>query len=190
MTRRAPHSAKYSWARTESVEGVNSMDTSEPHMSQVRIVVDPQDLVHAAMSSAGLPTIYERQDGTPSDVEPTLTPPGSELTSNFRAPRSNLQGVRPLCWPDTVCMYPISDPHDAQLPVTLDLLATLGIDTGYYCKPARETELEVISIRDKPPSSERIDLTDSPETDLVPVETNRTTDDSTQTEKIGPKQHQ
>jgi len=143
MARQTPHSAKYYWARTEPAEGVISMDTSETHMPEVRIVADPQDLVHAAMNSAGLPTLSERQDGTPSDVEPTLTPLGSELTSNLRAPRSNLQGVRALCWPDTVSTYPISDPHDEPLPVTLDVLASLGIDTGYYCQPAWETELEV-----------------------------------------------
>ena len=182
MTRRAPYNVNYSWARTESVKGVTSMDTYEPHLSQIRIVADPQDMVHAAMSSAGLPTTYERQDGTPSDVEPT-TPPGSELTSNFRAPKSSLQGVRPSCWPDSVCMYPISDPHDAQLPVTLGLLETLGIDTSFYRETARETELEVIEIRDTPPTLEKFDGTELLETDLTPVETNRMTDDCTQTEK-------
>jgi len=181
MTKQAPHSAKYMWASTEPVESVNFMDVR--HTSQVRILANPQDMVHAAMIAADLPILMERQEGTPLDVEPSLTPPGSENTPKILAPQSTLQGVRPSCWPDTVCMYPISDPHEDQLPVTLDLWDALGIDTGYYRQPARETEMEVISIRDTHPSLHTMDSTALLQTDLVPLGTNSTTDDMTQTEE-------
>jgi len=81
MTRKPPHSVKYEWARTEQDKGTTSMGTPEVHLSQVGMVEEQRDLLHTVMDSVGLPTYSERQDGTPSDVEPIITPPGRKITS-------------------------------------------------------------------------------------------------------------
>jgi len=85
-------------------------------LTQVAFGVEQRDLLQRAMVSVGLPTETEWQEGTPSDVEPTITPPRREITPKVKALRSLLRGVRPLFWRDEVAIYPISDADDGPPP--------------------------------------------------------------------------
>jgi len=159
------------------------MGASVGSLSQVAVGAEQRDLLHRAMDSVGLPTESSWQDGTPSDMEPMITPPRREITSKTVAPRSEVHGVWPLFCRDDVATYAISDAEDGQLPTSWDISDRPRMVTTLSSED--EVETEVITITDSPPNFAMDDLTDKQlMAPLGSIGTDRRTEDLTLTDKL------